>query len=66
MTPEQSQLVSAFAGNTCAPIPGDMLLSLFSLSPGSKWSSIGFAALSFPVLCVVFYLGLRFARHEKR
>ena len=50
----------------CSPRRGSDLLSTFELSARSKWASLGYAALTFPVLCFAFYVGVRNVRHEHR
>jgi hypothetical protein len=58
---------SAAMGSTgCQPISGTDLLSSFDLERRSKWASLGYAALTFPALCLCFYLGVRNVRHERR
>jgi hypothetical protein len=39
---------------------------MFDLGGRNKWGSLGFAALTFPALCVFFYAGVRSVRHERR
>ena len=50
----------------CAPLRGSDLLSTFELDARDRWASLGYAALTFPVLCFFFYLGVRNVRHEHR
>jgi hypothetical protein len=51
---------------SCEPLRGNDLLEAFDLNGRSKWVSLGYAALTFPVLCVLFYWGVRTVRHERR
>jgi hypothetical protein len=50
----------------CAPLQGRDLLTTYELQARDKWASLGFAALTFPALCFLFYLGVRNVRHEHR
>ncbi len=58
---------AAIMGSTgCEPLRGNDLTAAFDLNGRSKWASLGYAALTFPVFCVLFYLGVRNVRHERR
>ena len=60
-------LRAAALGSTgCSPLRGSDLLDTFELNARSKWASLGYAALTFPVLCLAFYIGVRNVRHEHR
>ena len=38
----------------------------YGLRTDSRWRSLGYAAASWPVLGLMFYVGVRFVSHEKR
>ena len=57
---------AALGSTGCSPLRGSDLLDTFELNERSKWASLGYAALTFPVLCLAFYVGVRNVRHEHR
>lgn len=61
-----SSIQSLAGGAKCTPIQGSSVLTLFSLGRRSRWASLGYASLSLPVFFLLFYLGVRFVRHERR
>ena len=66
-TAAQLGLLSMLVHDTsCRPIQGTTLLAAFSLESRSKWSSLGYSALTFPCLCAAFYTGVRCVKHERR
>ncbi len=66
LTAHRSSAPAALGSTGCEPLHGDDMLGAFDLRSRSKWVSLGYAALTFPVLCLLFYLGVRHVRHEKR
>ena len=57
---------AAIGSTGCKPITGSRILSTFYLDGRNKWLSLGYAAASLPVFFLVFYLGVRNVRHERR
>ena len=53
-------------GDVCVHLRGESILSMFSLDGRDKWTSLGYVAANLPVFCAMFYLALRFLRHETR
>jgi ATP-binding cassette subfamily G (WHITE) protein 1/ATP-binding cassette subfamily G (WHITE) protein 2 len=47
-------------------IPGETVLATYGLMGRSKWVSLGWAALSWPVCLLLFYAGVRLVRHDRR
>ncbi len=62
----RSLLAAALGSTSCQPLRGSDLISMFDLGGRNKWGSLGYAALTFPALCVFFYAGVRSVRHERR
>ena len=55
------------AASACLPLRGDDLLAAFGLDDGrTAWFSLGCAAATAPALMLLFYVGVRTVRHERR
>jgi len=61
-----SMLGSNDCGSLCMSVKGESILKTFGLEGRSKWNSLGYVAANLPVFCLLFYLALRFLKHESR
>ena len=61
-----SLLGSNSCGDLCVSVKGESVLDMFGLEGRDKWHSLGYIAANLPVFCLMFYLALRFLKHESR
>jgi len=70
LSPRQTRAVELYEysrrAGECEAVLGDSILGSFELGGRDKWECLGYAACSIPVLIALFYVGVRYVRHEKR
>ena len=70
LSPRQTRAVELYEysrrAGECEAVLGDSVLGSFELGGRDKWECLGYAACSIPVLIALFYVGVRYVRHEKR